>query len=123
MKLLLAMLPTIVLTAYGQLIIRWRVATLAAAAAQSLAHPVRTFTFLLDPFVISAYAMTFLGAVNWFFVLEKHSVSIAFPVYIGVLFCVVTSGSALWLKETISIQHLVGMALILLGVVVVSRAT
>jgi multidrug transporter EmrE-like cation transporter len=122
MKLLLAMLPTIVFTAYSQLIIRWRVTALAAASAQSLGIPGRTFAYLLDPFVISAYFVTFLSAINWWFVLEKHPVSIAFPVYIGVLFCVVTLGSALWLKESITIQHLVGLALILVGVAVVSRA-
>jgi multidrug transporter EmrE-like cation transporter len=63
-----------------------------------------------------------LSSVAWFFVVEKHPVSIAFPVYVGVLFSVVTIGSTLWLKESISIQHLAGLALILVGVVVVSRA-
>ena len=122
MKLLLAVLPTILLTAYSQLIIKWRVATLAATSAQSMGFPQRTLAYLLDPFIISAYAVALLGSVAWFLVVEKHPVSIAFPVYVGVLFCIVTVGSTLWLEETISVQHLVGLALILVGVVVVSRA-
>ena len=41
--------------------------------------------------------------------------------YLGVLFAIVTIGSAFLLKETVSAQHLVGLALILVGVVVVSQ--
>lgn len=119
----MAVLPTIVLTAYSQLVIKWRVASLAAASAQSLGLPERTFAYLLDPFIISAYAFSLLSSVAWFFVVEKYPVSIAFPFYVGVLFCVVTLGSALWLRESISVQQLVGLALILVGVAVVGRAT
>ena len=63
-----------------------------------------------------------LSSIAWLYVLEKYPVSIAFPTYIGVLFAVVTVGSVLLLKEQVSAQHVVGMALILAGVVVVSRA-
>ena len=122
MKLLVAVLPTILLTSYSQLIIKWRVTTLAAATAQSLSVPGRTFAYLLDPYIISAYVFSLLSSVAWFFVCERHPVSIAFPVYVGVLFSVVTVCSVLLLKETISTQHLVGLALIVVGVIVVSRA-
>jgi len=123
MKLLLAVLPTMVFTTYSQLMIRWRVVDLAAGSAHSLAVPARTFAYLTDPYIMSAYMMTLFSGISWFFVLEKHPVSIAFPVYIGLLFCVVTIGSALVLKESVSLQHLAGMALILLGIVLVSRAS
>ena len=122
MKLLMAVLPTILLTSYSQLVIKWRVTTLAAAAAQSMGVAERTFAYLVDPFIISAYAFSLLSSVAWFFVCERYPVSIAFPFYVGVLFSVVTVCSALLLKETISAQHLVGLALIMVGVVVVSRA-
>ena len=122
MKLLMAVLPTILLTSYSQLMIKWRVTTLAAATAHSLSVPGRTFAYLLDPYIMSAYAFSLLSSVAWFFVCERYPVSIAFPFYVGVLFSVVTVCSALLLKETISAQHLVGLTLIMIGVVVVSRA-
>ena len=122
MKLLLAVLPTILLTAYSQLVTKWRVATLAAASAQSMSVSERTFGYLVDPYIISAYVFSLLSSIAWLFVVERHPVSIAFPVYVGALFAFVTVGSALWLKESISIQHLVGLLLILVGVIVVSRA-
>jgi multidrug transporter EmrE-like cation transporter len=123
MKLLVAMLPTIFLASYSQLVIKWRISKLlTVAAAQFQSVPERIVAYLLDPFIASAYAFSLLSAIAWFFVVERHPASIAFPVYIGVLFSVVTLGSSLWLKETISIQHLVGLALIVVGIVVVCRA-
>jgi multidrug transporter EmrE-like cation transporter len=122
MKVLIAVLPTVFLTAYSQLIIKWRVSTLATASVQHLGLVHRAFTYLSDPFIVSAYAFALLSGVAWFFVAERHPISIAFPVYIGVLFSIVTVGSTIWLRESISIQHLVGLALILVGVAVVSRA-
>ena len=122
MKLLVTVLPTILLTGYSQLIIRWRVASLAAASSPSMGFSERTFAYLFDPFVISAYVSLLLSSVAWFFVVERHPVSIAFPVFVGALFLIVTLGGALWLKESISIQQILGLALILVGVIVVARA-
>ena len=123
MKLLVAVLPTILLTAYSQLITKWRVAGLAATSAPSMSVSDRALGYLIDPFIISAYVFSLLSSIAWLFVVERHPVSMAFPVYVGVLFALVTVGSALWLKESISIQHVAGLVLILVGVVVVSRAT
>ena len=122
MKLLLAILPTILLTAYSQLIVKWRVTVLAAAAAgDSAGAAARATRYLVDPYIISAFVFSLLSAVAWLYVAEKYPVSIAFPTYVGVLFAIVTVGSAFLLKETVSAQHLAGLALILVGVVVVSQ--
>jgi len=121
MKLILAMLPTILLTAYSQLVIKWRVASLVAGSesASSLQRAVR---YLADPYVFSAFVVSLLSAIAWFYVAERYPVSLAFPAYVGALFAIVTVGGALLLNETLSTQHLVGVAIILIGVVVVSRA-
>ena len=122
MKLLVAVLPTILLTTYSQLITKWRIATLVADSAAPASFSERALGYLVDPYIISAYVFSLLSSVAWLFVVEKQAVSIAFPVYVGALFALVTVGSALWLKESISVQHLVGLLLILVGVTVVSRA-
>jgi len=123
MKLLLAMLPTILLTAYSQLVIKWRVTALAAAAGDSGGRASRAMHYLVDPYIVSAFVFSLLSAIAWLYVAERYPVSTAFPSYVGVLFAIVTLGSALLLKETISAQHIVGLVLILAGVVVVSRVS
>jgi multidrug transporter EmrE-like cation transporter len=122
MKLLLAVLPTIILAAYSQLISKWRVTVLAASSEVPASALARVFQYLTDPYIISSYAFALLSSIAWLYVLEKYPVSSAFPVYIGVLFAVVVIGSALLLKEHVSLQHVAGLALILAGVIVVSRA-
>lgn len=122
MKLLLAALPSILLSAYSSLVIKWRVALLAGTAAHGMEPFERALTYLRDPFIISAYSCALLSSVAWFFVAEKHPVSIALPVYIGVLFCIVSVGSTFLLRESISASSLVGIGMILAGVAIVSRA-
>jgi multidrug transporter EmrE-like cation transporter len=123
MKLFLMMLPTILLTAYCQLVVKWRVTVLAASAADSIGPVARAIRYLFDPFVLSAFAASFLSAIAWLYVAERYPVSIAFPSYVGVLFAIVTVGSALLLSETISAQHILGLVLILAGVIVVSQVS
>lgn len=122
MKLLLAILPTILLTIYGQLMIKWRVATLFAQQEAPLSAKARIMLYLSDPLILSAFVSAFLAALAWFTVAEKYPVSIAFPVYTGILFALVALGSSLLLKEPMTAQHFVGMLIILLGVAVISRA-
>ena len=121
MKLLLAILPTILLTAYSQLVIKWRVATLVTTA-ESPNGLRRAVSYLADPYVFSAFVVSLLSAVAWFYVAERYPVSLAFPAYVGMLFAIVTVGGALLLKEPLTFHHLAGVAIILLGVVVISRA-
>lgn len=123
MKLLLAMLPTILLTAYSQLVVKWRVSLLAQELENSAGIATRVARYLLDPFIFSAFAASLLSAVAWFFVAERYPVSIAFPSYVGVLFAIVTVGSTVLLREAISAQHVAGLAMILAGVIVISRVT
>ena len=121
MRLLLAMLPTILLTAYSQLIVKWRVTVLATTAGDSAGVAARAAHYLADPYIISACVFSFASAIAWFYVAERYPVSIAFPAYIGALFAIVTVGGAILLDEHISAQHLVGLAFIMTGVIVVSR--
>lgn len=122
MKLILALLPTIVLTAYSQFVIKWRVALLASTELRDVGTAQRILAYLLDPYIISAYAVSLLSSMAWFLVSEKYPLSISFPVYVGIIFAVVTVGGNVWLRETISPQHLAGILFILVGVVAISRA-
>lgn len=122
MRLIWAALPAILLASISQLTIRWRVTTLAATTVQSVGVPARAFGYLTDPYILGAYVFSLLSSVAWFFVLEKYPVTVASPFYVGLLFTLNTLGSALWLREGVSMQQVAGMLLILAGVVVVSRS-
>lgn len=121
MKLLLAMLPTLLLTIYSQLIIKWRISELLEAQSAPLAMKTRLIVYLSDPYILSAITATFISGIAWFMVAEKYPVSIALPTYVGILFVLLLLGSAIFLGESVSLKQVFGASLILIGVAVVSH--
>lgn len=122
MKMLLAIAPTVACVIYSQLMTKWRVGHLAQGLAESRSLWDKIFVYLTDPLIISAYAMAFLGSVGWVFVVERYPISNAFPVYIGSIVVLVTVGGAMLFSESLNLQKLIAMALIITGVYLVSRA-
>jgi len=62
-----------------------------------------------------------LQAVTWAFVLRRHALSVAYP-FISLVFAVNLAIAWLLFDETIRFQHVLGIAVILVGVVIVSTA-
>jgi len=55
-------------------------------------------------------------------VLSVAEVSTSYPVLVGLTFVMVSVGAVLWFRESISLLKVVGMAVILAGIVLVTRA-
>lgn len=120
-KLLLAILPTVLLTIYGQIVTKWRVTKLFSDNTEQMTLKDRLIEYMTDPFIISAYGCGFLAAVAWLYVAERFPISTAFPVYTGVVFACVSLLGAFLLKESITPQLIIGLILILAGVTIISR--
>ncbi|TFZ03818.1 hypothetical protein [Ramlibacter humi] len=122
MSVILHALPTILLVAYSQLMSAWRLRHLAAHATLPPDKLTRAWFYLTDPWIASAYIAALVGAVAWMFVVERFDVSLAFPLYIGLIIAIVTLASALLFHDPLPAMKLAGIFLIILGVVLVSRA-
>lgn len=122
MKVILYALPTIILVAYSQLICAWRLRRLATSFVLPEGKVLRAWLYLTDPWIASGCIAAFGGAIAWMFVVERFDVSLAFPVYIGLIIAIVTLGSALLFQEPLPALKICGIALIAFGVVLVSRA-
>ena len=122
MKLVLALLPTIVLVVYGQMIIKWRVAALSGAALSASAPLDRLLVYVMDPYILSAYAAALGGSMTWMFVVESYPVSLAFPLYIGLTVALVVLGGIWLFGEPITPLRILAIALILAGVAIGSRS-
>ncbi len=59
------------------------------------------------------------GFLIWMLILRKYDLSIAFPIAAGSLIITTQAVSYLFLKETLSTTHLVGVALIIAGITIV----
>lgn len=111
---------TILLTVYGQIVIKWQV-NLAGAFPQGNAEKVQhIIKLLLNPWVISGLACAFIAALTWMAAMTKLPLSYAYP-FMSLAFIFVMFLSALFFKEPITINKSLGLAFIVLGIIIGSR--
>jgi uncharacterized membrane protein len=112
---------TVGFTVYGQLILKWRVGhygTFPESTAQKIGFLARV---LLDPWILSGLFAAFLASLAWIAAVSKFELSYAYP-FMSLNFVVVFALSAWFLGEPLSLQRAAGVALIVVGTVVASRA-
>jgi multidrug transporter EmrE-like cation transporter len=113
-------LLTIVLTVYGQFIVKWQVlraGSVPAGTSQLIDFIVR---LLLNPWILSALAAAFFAALSWMLAMTKLPLSQAYPLTALVFICVVLGGA--WaFAEPLNAWRIAGVLLIVSGLVVGSR--
>jgi len=95
----------------------------ANRAGDSLGDPLAVF---LTPWIWMG-ALLGIGAMGlWVYILARHHISHAYPIFVGLGFLNITLASWLFLDEAISTRRLAGTGLIMAGIVIVhfqSRGT
>lgn len=114
MKLLLAMLPTLVLVVFSQLTAKWRVQLLKADMPDTTAA--RVLSYLSDFWIWASYGAAFLAGIFWLLVVERYAISLAFPVYIGLTVLFVTLGGVVLFGEAMRPPQVAAILLIVAGV-------
>ena len=115
-----AIVATIALTVYGQLVFKWQVDAAGAFPAQTgkrIEYIVRLF---LDPWVISVFVAVLAGSIAWTLALTRFELSHAYP-FMSLSFVLVLVFGVLFLSETFTAAKLVGVLLIVAGLVIGSR--
>jgi len=81
---------------------------------------------LSDPLAIFLTPWIWLGAVLgiaamalWVYILGRHHISHAYPIFVGLGFVNIAMASWLYLHENISPMRMAGAALILVGIIIV----
>ena len=111
---------TIFFTVYGQLMIKWQMATAGALPGpivQKIIFLLRMFTNL---WVMSSFLAAFLAALCWMAALTKFDLNHAYP-FMGLTFVLVLLLSNLLFSEPITMLKIVGVALILIGIAIGSQ--
>lgn len=111
-------LLTVLLTVYGQLILKWQVASLAppegaAGIAAFLAQA------LLRPWIVSGLAAAFLASLCWMLALKRLPLSTAYPFTAG-SFVLVLIFAVLLFDEPLSLGKVAGALLIVAGILVIA---
>lgn len=111
---------TIGFTVYGQLILKWRVGHFGSLPSDLSGKLLFILGVLLDPWVLSSLFAAFLASLAWIAAMSKFELSHAYP-FMSLNFVVVLVLGAWLLNEPITAPKILGVALIVLGTVVVAR--
>ena len=112
---------TIVLTVYGQIILKWRLnqfPDLPTALSDKLLFFVKA---VFDPYIFSSFFSAFVASIFWMAALKEFDLSKAYPM-MSLSFVCVLFISYYFFDESLSAQKILGTFLVLLGIIIISKA-
>jgi multidrug transporter EmrE-like cation transporter len=111
---------TIILTVYGQMVLKWQVMGAGDFPAGSSDKILFLIRLILNPWVISGFFAAFLASLAWMAAMTKLELSHAYP-FMSLNFVLVIVLSSFLFQETITPPKVIGLGLIILGIVVGSK--
>jgi multidrug transporter EmrE-like cation transporter len=118
---LLFVLLTAALTVVANLLLRTGIFAAGGFAAGSAGEAVSALVRLfLEPRFTAGFLLYFLASVVWFRVVATEPLSLAYPLLVSCTFTLVTGGAAILFGEALTRRQLVGLAVILAGILIVS---
>lgn len=106
---------TLLLTTYGQLVVKARSIAIAAKGASSRSDYL--ITMFTDLGVISGLAAAVVASAFWTLAIQRTSLGVAYP-FMALTFFIVPVGSVLLFGERLSTLQVVGLVTIVVGVTV-----
>lgn len=116
MNTYLLIIPVSLLVTLSQLMVKWRFTVIEGSAGTDFF--LQIVRFLTDPVILSAYAIALVSTFGWLYVVAKLPLTIAFPIYIGLVFSMVMVGGWIFLSETMTAAKIVSVLLIAAGIVI-----
>jgi len=111
---------TVVLTVYGQLVVKWQVSLAGALPASNGDKIVFLAKLLINPWIISSMAGALLAGVAWMAALTHLQLSHAYP-FMGLTFVLVLVLSGIFFQEPLSWIKIAGVSLIVAGIALGSQ--
>ncbi|MBI4695823.1 MAG: EamA family transporter [Gammaproteobacteria bacterium] len=112
-------LLTVLLTVYGQIVIKWQV--VQAGALPDGLERIRFLALLLvNPWVASGFLAAILAGLSWMIAMTKLELSHAYP-FVSLSFALVLFFSWLVLHEPLTWPKVLGIGFIMCGVIVSSQ--
>lgn len=75
-----------------------------------------------NPFIIAGLALYGFSFILWLRVLSLSDLSKAYPIFVTFVFILTTIGSVIFLKESVSLMRVVGIAILICGIFLVARS-
>jgi len=113
----LCILGTVLLTVYGQLVIKWQIIKAGAFPEGTTEKVWFLLCMVFNPWVISSLAGAFLAFLLWMVAMTRFELSHAYP-FMSLSFVFVLVLSGFFFHESITLPKLLGVLLIMSGIIV-----
>ena len=114
-------LATLLLTVYGQLVLKWQMIGVGALPHGTFEKIVFLMRLLLNPWILSGMVAAFAASLAWMAAMTRLEMSYAYP-FMSLAFVLVMTFGVLFLGEAFSGSKLIGTSLVIAGLVVLARA-
>lgn len=111
---------TILLTTYGQLVIKWQVMIERAAPHPLLEGFPPLVQLLFRPWIVSALAAAFLASLCWMLAMSRLELSRAYP-FMALNFLLVGLLAVPLFGEALTRPKIIGLLFVVIGLVITSR--
>lgn len=112
---------TILLTCYGQIVIKWQVGTFKAATSGLLSHLPPLVQLLFQPWIISAFIAAFGASLCWILAVSRLELSKAYP-FMALNFLIVCLVAVPLFGESFSPTKALGLLTVIAGLLIMSQA-
>lgn len=113
-------LSTIFFTVYSQLVMRWQVGLAGNLPTDPAGKMGFILTLLLNPWVISGVISTFFAGVSWMLAMTRFEIGYAYP-FVSLNYVIVVVASVVLFNESLNPSRLIGTALVILGIIIISK--
>ncbi len=110
----------IILTVYGQIVIKWQVLRAGALPGDAFSKVQFLIHLVLNPWVLSAFLAAFLASVTWMAAMTKLQLSHAYP-FMSLAFVLVILFSHVFFGEQVTTLKVAGILLVVLGLAIGSQ--
>jgi len=113
---------TIILTIYGQIILKWRMNQMADIPSETFAKFKTLFFAIFDPFIFSSFVAAFIASLTWMAALREFEISKAYPM-MALSFVGVSVISYFIFQESFNWMKAIGTLLVVVGVLFISKGS
>jgi uncharacterized membrane protein len=114
-------LLTIFFGVSSQLIIKWQMSQYSFEDYSSMYEKfLFAFGMLFNPYIILSLLLTLFSGLSWMIAMTKFDISYAYP-YTTLGFVFILIFSSIFFNETVSINKIIGIVLIVAGIIISSK--
>jgi drug/metabolite transporter (DMT)-like permease len=114
-------LLTLLFTVYGQLVLKWQMGKAGSMPDNTIDKILFLLQQFLNPWIMSGFMSAFLASLAWMAAMTRFNLNYAYP-FMSLAFIIVMLFSVIFLRESLTLQSVLGTVLVVVGLTVIARA-